>query len=113
LGFRYRLHASHLPGTPDLAFARLKKAVFVHGCFWHQHSCKRGQRQPKSNRAYWLPKLANNRKRDLLALRRLRSLGWEALVVWECQLGDSTKLERRLVGFLERQSPIAKSKRKR
>jgi DNA mismatch endonuclease, patch repair protein len=103
---RYRLNARHLPGKPDLAFPALGKVVFVHGCFWHGHGCKRGARQPKTNRAYWRAKIAGNRARDAAALRALKAGGWGVLVVWECETRDagtqSAKLARKLTRFLGR-----------
>ena len=72
MGYRYRLHRSDLPGTPDLVFPSRKKVILVHGCFWHQHTCPRGDRQPSSNRAYWLPKLRRNVERDKANIRALR-----------------------------------------
>jgi DNA mismatch endonuclease, patch repair protein len=85
MGFRYRLHRRDLPGTPDLVFSGLRKVIFVHGCFWHQHDCRLGSKQPTANPAYWLPKLARNVERDLKASRQLAAAGWEVLVIWECQ----------------------------
>jgi len=99
LGYRYRLHRSDLPGSPDLTFARLRKAIFVHGCFWHQHRCARGQRQPATNVAYWSPKLARNVARDRLACRRLRRLGWGVLTIWECEIGRAD-IRGRIARFL-------------
>jgi DNA mismatch endonuclease (patch repair protein) len=79
MGFRYRLHARGLPGTPDMIFPRLRKIIFVHGCFWHQHpGCGR---QPKSRLEFWGTKLFQNRERDLRNQRKLRSLGWRILIV--------------------------------
>ena len=85
LGYRFRLHRRDLPGTPDLVFPRQRKVIFVHGCFWHQHSCRLGAKQPSTNAAYWLPKLARNVERDRQARRRLEDDGWRVLVIWECQ----------------------------
>jgi DNA mismatch endonuclease (patch repair protein) len=85
LGYRYRLHSSKLPGRPDLVFPRLKKVVFVHGCFWHQHSCPNGQRRPKSKKRFWTRKLDDNIRRDRRQKLALRRLGWEVLVIWECE----------------------------
>ena len=87
MGYRYRLHRRDLPGTPDLVFPRRGKVIFMHGCFWHLHEdaqCKLA-RIPKSNIEFWKPKLQGNRKRDKLNQARLRELGWDVLVVWECQ----------------------------
>lgn len=101
-GRRYRLNGAHLPGKPDLVFTSLNKVVFVHGCFWHGHDCKRGARQPKDNAAYWCAKIERNRARDLSSLRALKGDGWSALVIWECETRDEAALTRRLRAFLER-----------
>lgn len=101
LGFRYRLHAGKLPGKPDLVFARLKRVIFVHGCFWHRHSGCSLCRMPKSRLEFWEPKLEENRKRDSRNQRKLRKDGWRLLVVWECQLADQEKLKRRILEFLD------------
>jgi len=85
LGYRYRLHESTLPGKPDLTFRRLRKAIFVHGCFWHQHGCNQ-YRMPLTRRSFWDPKLRNNVSRDAENYRKLNNLGWAKLVLWECQL---------------------------
>ncbi len=102
MGYRFSLTRRDLPGDPDLAFVSRKAAVFVHGCFWHGHDCPRGSREPKTNRDYWLPKIARNRTRDARVIRELRKLGWRSLVVWECQLRDEAKLTRRLWAFVEK-----------
>lgn len=101
LGYRYRLHRKSLPGTPDLVFPARRAVIFVHGCFWHQHDCRRGARIPKTRRDYWVPKLRKNQERDRLNQRRLRATGWRVLVIWECQIGKRTVLARRLRRFLE------------
>lgn len=84
-GGRYRLHVRALPGSPDLVFPRRRLAVFVHGCFWHGHDCRAG-RPPATRTDYWLPKLAENRRRDARKIAELRALGWRVEVVWECEL---------------------------
>ncbi|MCA9862860.1 MAG: DNA mismatch endonuclease Vsr [Thermomicrobiales bacterium] len=84
-GFRYRLHRPDLPGKPDLVFPRYKLAVFVHGCFWHWHGCKRS-RMPAANRDYWERKIARNMERDKRHLADLATLGWTVSVIWECEL---------------------------
>lgn len=101
-GRRYRLNGAHLPGKPDLVFTSLGKVVFVHGCFWHGHDCRRGARQPKDNAAYWRAKIERNRARDLASLRALKGDGWSALVIWECETRDDAALTRRVRSFLER-----------
>ena len=102
LGYRYRLHRRSLPGHPDVVFPRLKKAIFVHGCFWHQHAdpACRITRVPKSRLEYWEPKLARNQQRDSESLALLSQLGWKVCVVWECELADEGRLKKRLVSFL-------------
>lgn len=100
LGTRYRLDVARLPGRPDLAFHGRRKAIFVHGCFWHGHDCARGARKPKANAAYWSAKIARNRSRDEKALRDLSAVGYSVLVVWECETRDVAALEPRLRAFL-------------
>lgn len=85
MGFRYRLHRRDLPGTPDMIFSRLGKVIFVHGCFWHRHNCKYGRVRPGTNAAFWKNKRNGNRERDRRVRAELKRLGWEVLVVWECQ----------------------------
>lgn len=104
LGFarRYRLGGRGLPGKPDLVFSALRKAVFVHGCFWHGHDCKRGARAPKDNASYWSAKITRNRPRDAATLRALKQQGWSTLVIWECETRDAPALSRRLRRFLDR-----------
>jgi DNA mismatch endonuclease, patch repair protein len=93
-GLRYRLDVRALPGRPDLVFPKYRKAVFVHGCFWHQHEdCARAF-VPKSNVAFWSKKLARNKERDWQAIRALSARAWTALVVWECQTGSGERLQR-------------------
>ncbi len=86
MGFRHRLDNGHLPGNPDLTFRSPKIAVFVNGCFWHGHSCKRGSRIPKTNKDYWLKKIERTVERDRRNRRTLESSGWRVCVVWECDM---------------------------
>ncbi|WP_083347328.1 very short patch repair endonuclease [Rhizobium sp. LCM 4573] len=91
MGFRYRLHRKDVPGTPDLVFGSRKKVIFIHGCFWHRHadsSCKLA-RLPKSRLDFWLPKLERNAQRDAENSARLEALGWDEMVVWECEVSKS------------------------
>ena len=102
LGYRFRLHYPHLPGKPDLVFATRRKIIFVHGCFWHGHespNCSSGLK-PKSNRGYWLPKLARNSERDAEHEAALAADGWDVLVIWECETKDDKVLAARLRQFL-------------
>ena len=100
MGYRYRLHG-RMPGSPDLVFRRRCKVIFVHGCFWHGHKCKLGDRLPKSRVQFWSNKIAENRRRDRRVLRHYRSEGWGCLVVWECQLNNATRLAKRVREFLD------------
>ncbi|TGV59861.1 DNA mismatch endonuclease Vsr, partial [Mesorhizobium sp. M00.F.Ca.ET.149.01.1.1] len=86
-----------LPGKPDIVFRRRKKAILVHGCYWHGHGCKRGGQGSKTNVAYWGPKISRNKERDAKAEAELRSSGWDVLVVWECEIAE---VEERLTDFL-------------
>ena len=100
MGYRFRVCRKDLPGRPDIVFPRLRKVIFVHGCFWHGHHCARGARVPKGNRAYWVKKIAGNRARDKKNLERLAAVGWKALVVWECATRDERDLSERVREFL-------------
>jgi DNA mismatch endonuclease (patch repair protein) len=99
LGYRFRLHRKDLPGKPDLVFASRRKVIFVHGCFWHSHGCKIAH-APKSNLAYWGPKLERNRLRDKKNIGQLSASGWKSLVIWECETSDEPGLRKRVVKFL-------------
>ena len=109
-GFRFRLngHCSKknhskkiLPGKPDIVLAKYKSVIFVHGCFWHHHKgCKRAS-WPKSNKNYWIPKIKNNIKRDKSIRNILQSLGWNVLVVWECEINNN-EFENRFENFLKK-----------
>jgi DNA mismatch endonuclease (patch repair protein) len=89
LGVRYHLHVRTLPRSPDLAFLRRRKAIFVHGCFWRQHRFKLGRKRPASRQEYWIPKLERNVLRDRANLRALRKAGWQVLVIWECEVAQN------------------------
>jgi DNA mismatch endonuclease (patch repair protein) len=103
MGYRYRLHQGGLPGKPDLVFPGRKKAIFVHGCFWHRHpdpNCRLA-RMPKTQLDFWGPKLATNRERDERNISRFEGLGWRVLQVWECQIKNREELAARIVEFLQ------------
>jgi len=101
LGFRFRLHRKTLPGNPDLVFVGRRKAIFVNGCFWHGHDCKRGDRMPKANAGYWSAKIAGNKARDAKACAALAAGGWDVLTIWECETRDVAALSARLIDFLD------------
>jgi DNA mismatch endonuclease, patch repair protein len=99
LGFRYSLYRKDLPGKPDLVFSSRHKIIFVHGCFWHGHGCKKGK-LPKSKLEYWAPKIEQNKRRDRRNVRNLRKNGWDVLSVWQCQTKSPKRLETKLSKFL-------------
>jgi DNA mismatch endonuclease (patch repair protein) len=104
LGYRYRLHGRRVPGKPDLVFAKRKKVIFVHGCFWHRHpdnACKLA-RMPKSRLDFWVPKLERNRLRDEQVRNELAQQGWQSLTIWECQLVDIAAVSEQVRSFLGR-----------
>lgn len=100
-GYRYRLHRKDLPGSPDIAFPSRRKVILVHGCLWHGHRGCGLNRVITARPEYWQPKLQANRRRDARNLRALRKLGWDVIVIWECQTRDMMSLGQRLVDFLE------------
>ena len=107
MGFRYRLHQTNLPGSPDLVLARLRSIIFVHGCFWHRHpdqTCNLA-RMPKSRLDFWKPKLEGNRERDLRNQSELEAMGWRYLIVWECELRHREQLKNKLLAFLAEGNP--------
>ena len=106
-GFRYVTHSNALPGRPDIVLSRLRKVIFVHGCFWHGHRCRWGK-LPKSRLDYWGPKIAGNRERDSRTLRSIRREGWQALVVWQCQIRNLDKTLPGVLKFL-RSRPLRKA----
>lgn len=101
LGYRFRLHRNDLPGRPDIVLPRHRTVIFVHGCFWHGHSCPKG-RPPKSRKDYWLPKISGNRERDGRNVKTLDDLGWKYIIVWQCETRDIASLRRSLVSSLGR-----------
>ena len=86
MGYRYRLHVRALPGWPDLVFPGRKKVIFIHGCFWHRHNCRKGRSMPKTRKCFWESKLTNNRLRDIKNKRELNRLGWKIIIIWECEI---------------------------
>ena len=102
MGYRYRLHRSDMPGTPDLVFGPRRKVIFVHGCFWHRHEDCHLARLPKSRLEFWQPKLEANRIRDERNRYELTRKDWEVLVVWECEIKQESRLRQRIREFLGR-----------
>lgn len=104
MGFRYRLHVRTLPGKPDIVLKRLQKIIEVRGCFWHQHQGCIDSHIPKTREEYWRPKLTRNRQRDRQNTMLLRRLGWQVLIVWECEVKNPEALYTRLDHYLN--SPV-------
>lgn len=102
LGFRFRLHHKGLPGSPDLVFPRHRKAIFVHGCFWHGHEECRYGTVPKTRTEWWLAKIANNRARDARAIKGLSELAWSSMTIWECETRKAEGLSERIATFMKR-----------
>ncbi|MBQ3620605.1 MAG: DNA mismatch endonuclease Vsr [Methanosarcinaceae archaeon] len=98
-GYRYRLYAGDLPGKPDIVFRRLKKVIFIHGCFWHRHDCPKFV-WPKSNADFWREKIEKNVRRDRENYRKLTESGWKFLILWECEIKNMSEEE--LLQELER-----------
>lgn len=96
LGFRFRLHRTDLPGTPDIVMPGRRTVLFVHGCFWHQHTNCPSAKRPASNRVYWDRKLDRNMLRDSANKRALKKLDWKVIIVWECQTKNVATLRGRL-----------------
>jgi DNA mismatch endonuclease Vsr len=99
LGYRFRIQLKGVPGRPDVAFPGRRKAIQVHGCFWHQHPGCRHATQPSTRTEFWTAKFARNRERDERLLNAAEALGWRTLVVWECET-KAQDLDRRLIAFL-------------
>lgn len=98
----YRLHRRDVSGSPDVAYLGRRLAIFVHGCFWHGHSCKAGAKVAKTNADYWHQKIHSNMARDRRNLDTLREQGWRTLVLWECEVKDASLAKRKLAHFLRR-----------
>lgn len=101
MGYRYRLHSKNLPGKPDLVFPARRKAILVHGCFWHGHEGCRLSRTPKSNADFWLAKIVSNRERDARIITELNALNWAVLTVWQCELKDPEAIAAKIHEFLK------------
>ena len=110
MGYRYRLHRKDLPGRPDIAFGPRRKAIFVHGCFWHGHGCAKG-RLPKSRLDYWKPKVDKNRERDRTKQEQLKLMGWSVLTIWQCETKDLEALTVRLQDFVDNDQILSTSGR--
>lgn len=95
LGYRFRLRRSDLPGKPDIVLPRHRLAVFVHGCFWHRHDCKRAA-LPKTRAEFWEAKLSANAARDERVIGALHEIGWRTVVIWGCEIDDHQLISHRI-----------------
>ena len=93
-GFRYRINVKTLPGTPDIVLPKYRIVIFVHGCFWHGHSCRAGH-LPTSNLNYWETKIGANKERDSRKADELETLKWKVITVWQCEIKTLKKREKR------------------
>jgi len=103
MGYRYRVHVKGLPGSPDIAMRSKRKAIFVHGCFWHRHDCYLAT-TPKTSQDFWLPKFEKNVERDRRKEKELKALGWQVMTVWQCELENPGSLRRRISAFMRKPS---------
>lgn len=92
-GFRFRIHSKNLPGTPDIVLSKYRTVILVHGCFWHRHQDCRHSSVPKSNTEFWIEKFERNVQRDRKNLKELKDAGYEVIVLWECELQSTARLE--------------------
>jgi DNA mismatch endonuclease (patch repair protein) len=100
MGYRYRLHMRDLPGTPDIVFPARRKAIFVHGCFWHRHAGCPKASTPRSDDEFWRTKFEANVRRDERKESELKGMGWRVLIIWECQIRNASAMAEQLLGFL-------------
>ena len=100
-GFRYRKNDKRYPGKPDILLPKYRTAIFVNGCFWHQHPGCISATLPKTNQDYWREKLRKNTERDALQISRLQEMGWHVIVLWECEISNRTKRKERLQSLVE------------
>lgn len=111
MGYRIQKYDKNLPGNPDIVLKNRKKAIFIHGCFWHGHKLCQRSRRPSTNRAFWNRKIDGNIRRDLRVRRRLKRLGWDVLVLWECSLKED-KYMPKLMKFFGRKIVISHEAKK-
>ncbi len=100
-GYRFRVNVKNLPGKPDIVLPKYKTIIFLHGCFWHRHSNCRYAYTPKTRQAFWLNKFKANASRDKKVNRSLRNLGWQIVIVWECEMKAPRRVLSRIVDQLK------------
>jgi len=91
-GYRFRLHVKDLPGKPDIVLPKYKTVIFVHGCFWHRHKGCSNATMPSTNQEFWKEKFKRNVDRDKREQAELKKLGWNVIVVWECEVEKTVKI---------------------
>jgi DNA mismatch endonuclease, patch repair protein len=106
LGFRFRLNRKDLAGKPDIVLPKYRAAIYVHGCFWHRHQECRFAYTPKSNLSFWTNKFDRTIERDAEVSNKLEQDGWKQIVVWECELNDIPRLEKKLRILLPKKNPL-------
>ena len=113
LGYRFRLHPKKLPGKPDIVLPKYKSVIFVNGCFWHQHKGCKDSHYPKSKTDYWIPKLQKNVERDKFNYKNLSSLGYNRLIIWECELKikkgllfNASEIANKIFKFIEKYEKV-------
>ena len=99
-GFRYRTNVKKLSGSPDIVLAKYKTVIFIHGCFWHGHTCRAGH-LPSSNIDFWVEKINRNKERDNRQIAELQSSGWNVIVIWQCEIKNKKLREERLIKLEE------------
>ena len=101
-GYRYRINCKKLPGKPDIVLSKYRTVIFVNGCFWHGHENCNISHIPKTNSSFWDDKIQRNKERDSINSSKIINLGWNVIVIWECQLNNKTKLEKTLKDIEEK-----------
>ena len=99
MGYRFRLHRKDLPGSPDIVLPKYKTVIFVHGCFWHRHENCKYASTPKTRKEFWESKFKANVKRDLEIQEKIKNIGWQSSVIWECELKDIDNLRDKIIGI--------------
>ena len=98
MGYRFRLHSKDLPGSPDIVLPIYKTVIFVHGCFWHRHENCKYASTPKTRKEFWESKFKANVKRDKEIQEKIKNIGWQSVVIWECELKSTKQIKQK---FLE------------
>ena len=99
MGYRFRLHRKDLPGSPDIVLPKYKTVIFVHGCFWHRHENCKYASTPKTRKEFWESKFKANVKRDLEIQEKIKNIGWQSFIIWECQIKDEKLLNKLILNL--------------